>query len=229
MDKSSLLSLLQLSDPTLPIGGFSHSAGLETYAQLGLVKDLRTARTFVTEMLSRNIHYTDAAFVSFSYDAIGRNDFDKIKALDQECTAVKLPKEMRQASQKLGIRLIKIFSAICTNDFITKYDASIKAEECTAHYCISYGLYAFALGIEKQDALLAFYYNAAVGMVTNCVKLIPLGQHDGQQLLFSLHELVSDLATQSMHPNPDLTGLCCTGFDIRSMQHEQLYSRLYMS
>ena len=83
--------------------------------------------------------------------------------------------------------------------------------------------------ITKQDALYGFYYNAAAGFVTNCVKLIPLGQQDGQEILFSLLPLMQQLAEQSMQPDKDLIGLCCTGFDIRSMQHEQLYSRLYMS
>ncbi|MGB8192919.1 MAG: urease accessory UreF family protein, partial [Chitinophagaceae bacterium] len=72
-------------------------------------------------------------------------------------------------------------------------------------------------------------YNAAAGMVTNSVKLIPLGQQDGQQLLFSFHELIEKLAAQSVSPDRELIGMCCIGFDIRCMQHEQLYSRLYMS
>ena len=61
---SALIRLLQLSDPALPVGGFSHSAGLETYVQMGIVKDAATAKAFVTGMLSQNIHYTDAAIVS---------------------------------------------------------------------------------------------------------------------------------------------------------------------
>jgi len=59
--------------------------------------------------------------------------------------------------------------------------------------------------------------------------LVPLGQKAGQEILFSLHSLIENLAKKSITPNKDLIGLCCTGFDIRCMQHEQLYSRLYMS
>ncbi|MCW3108709.1 MAG: Urease accessory protein ureF [Segetibacter sp.] len=90
-------------------------------------------------------------------------------------------------------------------------------------------MYAHALKISKAEALTGFYYNAAVGMVTNSVKLIPLGQQDGQELLFSLQPLINQLVQNSLQPKHELIGLCCTGFDIRCMQHEQLYSRLYMS
>ena len=109
---NSLLSLLQLSDPALPLGGFSHSSGLETYVQHGIVKDRKTAKEFITAQLSHNIFYTDAAFVSLAFNAAVNNNMEALLQLDIECTAVKLPREMRQASEKLGFRLLKIVSTL---------------------------------------------------------------------------------------------------------------------
>jgi urease accessory protein len=225
----TLLSLLHLSDPTLPIGGYAHSAGLETYVQQGIVHNRSSAHEFISQMLSRNILYTDAAFVSLAFDAATTADIKIMLALDTECNAVKLPKEMRQASQKLGMRLIKIFHSLSNDVLASQYKTAIEKKEAAGHYCIAFGLYAQALGINKKDALAGFYYNAAAGMVTNSVKLIPLGQQDGQEILFSLQPLIHQLVEKTMQPDKDLVGLCCTGFDIRCMQHEELYSRLYMS
>lgn len=229
MNSSRLLSLLQLSDPTLPIGGFSHSAGLETYVQYGIVKDKQTAKEFIVAQLSQNLFYTDGAFVSLAYEAAASSDIETLIKLDEECTAVKLPKEMWQMSQKLGRRMLKIFSPLCKSELADAYRIEIKNGEAAGHYAIVFGLYASVLGIPKKEALAAFFYNTAVGMVTNSVKLIPLGQQDGQEILFSLHSLIDEMATKTLTPNKELIGLCCTGFDIRCMQHEQLYSRLYMS
>ena len=225
----SLLSLLHLSDPALPVGGYSHSAGLETYVQSGMVKDAVTAKQFVIEMLSKNIHYTDAAFVSLTFDTTLNNDLPAVLQLDEECTAVKLPKEMREASQKIGKRLIKLFQPLCNIDLLDEYTKTVRAQETPGHYCIVFGLVAMILKTGKKEALTGFYYNAAAGFVTNSVKLIPLSQQQGQEILFSLHSLIEELAEKSLQPNRELIGLCCPGFDISSMQHERLYSRLYMS
>ncbi|MEO7311849.1 MAG: urease accessory protein UreF [Chitinophagaceae bacterium] len=224
-----LLNLLQLSDPTLPIGGYAHSSGLETYVQQGAVHDLSTTRAFVSAMLTQNLQYTDAAFVSLTYDAALAQDFDSVLQLDAHCNAVKLPFEIRQASQKLGTRLIKIFQPVCNDSLAGKYQKAIGAKQAPGHHCIAFGLFAAALKIPKRDMLTGFYYNAAAGFVTNSVKLVPLGQQDGQELLFSLHPLIAQLVENTMQPDESRIGMCCTGFDIRCMQHETLYSRLYMS
>lgn len=229
MFNTNLLSLLQLSDPTLPIGSYAHSNGLETYVQQGIVKDIATAREFVIEMLSKNLSYTDAAFVSLAYNAANNNDLEQILQLDDKCTAVKLPREIRQASQKLGMRLLKIFQPICKNAIIFEYKEAVYLQKATGHYSIVFGICACALNILKAEALTGFYYNAAAGLITNCVKLIPLGQQQGQELLFSLQTLINELVKNSIEPSEEMIGICCSGFDIRCMQHEQLYSRLYMS
>ena len=112
MKNSFIGNLLHLSDPTLPIGGFSHSHGLETYVQLNIVHDIASTESFIVENLKSNVKYNDASFVQLAYKAADANDLDEIILLDQECTALKSAKEIRQASQKLGISLLKYLSVI---------------------------------------------------------------------------------------------------------------------
>jgi urease accessory protein len=229
MTNTNLVRLLQLTDPTLPVGGFSHSYGLETYVQIGAVNDAVSAKEFIMQMLTQNIHFTDAALVSLAYDATAQNNFKEILQLDAECNAVKLPRELREASLKMGMRLIKIFWPLYDDVILQQFRKEVIARNAFGHYCIAFGILSAIFSITKEDALGGFYYNAATGMVTNCVKLVPLGQQQGQEILFSLHSLMHQLARKSINPDKDLIGLCCNGFDIRSMQHEQLYTRLYMS
>ncbi|WP_115887339.1 urease accessory protein UreF [Flavobacterium cutihirudinis] len=229
MENTYLGSLLHLADPTLPIGGYTHSNGLETYVQDEAVNSVTSAKEFVINMLMYNIKYNDASFLKLAYIAAANNDLEAIIKLDQECSALKSPREIREASQKLGIRLIKIFRRQKAFDLISDYELAITNKEASAHYCIAFGLYAQLLEIPLDEALFAFYYNAAIGMITNSVKLVPLGQLDGQDVLFELQPLIKKLAKETLTIDRELVGLCSIAFDIRCMQHERLYSRLYMS
>ena len=223
----NLVRLLQLSDPALPVGGFSHSAGLETYVQTGIVEDLNSAREFIVQQLTRNIFYSDAAYMSLAFDAA--SDLNLLLELDEECTAAKLASELRMASCKMGGRLLKLGCSFSSVELIRKFQNEINKKNASGNYAVVFGLLAASLKIEKFHALTGFLFATASAMVTNAVKLVPLGQMAGQEMLYSLHEIITDLAKKSMKPNRDLTGLCCTGFDLRCMQHEDLYSRLYMS
>ncbi|SDY57261.1 urease accessory protein [Flavobacterium aquidurense] len=229
IENTYLGSLLHLADPTLPIGGYTHSNGLETYVQDEAVNSVASAKEFVTNMLMYNIKYNDAAFLKLAYVAAANNDFETIIKLDQECSALKSPREIREASQKLGIRLIKIFRRQKAFDLVNDYERAIADKKASAHYCIAFGMYAQLLEIPLDEALFAFYYNAAIGMITNSVKLVPLGQLDGQDVLFELEPLLKKLAKETLTIDRELVGLCSIAFDIRCMQHERLYSRLYMS
>lgn len=231
MKINSLLSLLHIADPTLPIGGYSHSNGLETYVQKGIVNNTETAALFLNNMLSTSILYNDAAYVKLAYEAMGQeNSFQRILELDEECSAMKSPREIREASHKLGTRLLKIFIEEGEKgEFLTKLGEYVTKNINVGNYAVVYGALCQLMGIPLKEALAAFYFSTATGMVTNAVKLVPLGQLEGQKILFEVKKNIDKWVKATLELEEDKIGLSNVGFDLRAMQHERLYSRLYMS
>lgn len=225
----SLLEILHIADPTLPIGGFSHSNGLETYVQQNLIKNVSSTQGFVESMLKNNYKYNDALALKLAYEFTQQKNWEEILVLDNECHALKAPREVREGSQKLGVRLIKIYGKLLDDPLLSQISEHVYQRKMRGHYSVIYGVLTAVLKIEIDQAVCSFLYNAAVAMVTNAVKLVPLGQMDGQKILFSVQHLIEDLTSEILELDRQMLGVCNTALDIKCMQHEQLYSRLYMS
>lgn len=226
---ADLGALLHLVDPTLPIGGFNHSNGLETFVQQRVVESKATLEEYVQTQLLQNWIYNDGAYLSLAFDAMATHDFDRLCELDWELSATKVARESREGSFKLGVRLLKIFIRYENHPVLTAYQQAISEKRVQGYFPIVFAMVAQAMGLTKADTLYAFYYNAAVGAITNGVKLIPLSQMDGQDILFGLRQPLQQAVELSLNPDLDWLGTATLANDIRAMQHEQLYTRLYMS
>lgn len=226
---TQLGALLHLVDPTLPIGGFNHSNGLETFVQQSKVHSCESLREYVLTQLEQNWIYNDGAYLSLAFDAMEQQNFAQLVQLDQYLGASKIARESREASFKLGVRLLKIFGRYEQHPLVTQFQQAIQAQQVKGYFPIVFAVVAAAMNLPKADSLYAFYYNAAVGVITNGVKLVPLSQMDGQDILFELREPLESAVQNSLNPNLDWLGAATLASDVRAMQHEQLYSRLYMS
>lgn len=226
---TQLGALLHLVDPTLPIGGFNHSNGLETFVQQGKVCTKDSLEEYVQTQLLQNWIYNDGAYLSLAFDAMEQGNLARIIELDQELAASKVARESREGSYKLGVRLLKIFIRYENHPLLAEFQQALAEKRCLGFFPIVFSMVAKAMNLDKADTLYAFYYNAAVGAVTNGVKLIPLSQMDGQDILFDLRNPIANAVEQSLTPDPDWLGAATLANDVRSMQHEQLYTRLYMS
>ncbi|WP_448905934.1 urease accessory protein UreF [Haemophilus parahaemolyticus] len=226
---TDLGALLHLVDPTLPIGGFNHSNGLETFVQQRVVESKATLEKYVQTQLLQNWIYNDGAYLSLAFDAMCEGNFDRLCELDWQLSATKVARESREGSFKLGVRLLKIFIRNETHTLLTAYQQAIAEKRVQGYFPIVFAMVAQAMGLTKADTLYAFYYNAAVGAITNGVKLIPLSQMDGQDILFYLRGSLVQAVELSLEPDEEWLGAATLANDIRAMQHEVLYTRLYMS
>jgi urease accessory protein len=221
--------LLQLADPTLPIGGFNHSGGLETFVQQSVIHDAATLKSFVYTQLQQNWLHNDGAYVSLAFSASTEQNLDALVLLDKQIGAAKVARELRESSYKLGVRLLKIFAAHTNSAIVTSYQTALAARQVHGFYPLVFGLLAAVMQLDKAATLQAFYYNAVVGLITNGVKLLPLSQIAGQEILIELHAAIAHAVKASMQPQLQQLSATTLATDIRAMQHERLYTRLYMS
>ncbi len=222
--------LLQVNDALFPIGGYSHSYGLETYIQKGLVHDEDSAEEFIHRRLEYNFLYNEFLAVRFGWEYAVSGDLTAISRLEEIMEAGKIPRETREASRKLGSRFIKTLSALeipRENRVFEEYREARKGK--SVHHAVAYGVFCGAAGITREEALEHFLYAQTSAMVTNCVKTIPLSQSSGQKLLSGCYPLLQKMTEKVTELGEEWLGLSGPGFDLRCMQHEGLYSRIYMS
>ena len=102
--------LLQVNDSLFPIGGYSHSYGLETYIQNGRIHDSATAEEYIRRRLRYNFLYTDLLAVRLAYEAARDQRPEKLTELEEIMEASRIPSEIRDASRRLGSRFVKTLS-----------------------------------------------------------------------------------------------------------------------
>ena len=104
--------LLQVNDALFPIGGYSHSQGLETYIQQGSVCDEKTAAEYIHKKLRFALAYTDLLAVRLAWELADQNDADGLDELEEILGASRIPFEQREASRKMGSRFVKTIENI---------------------------------------------------------------------------------------------------------------------
>ena len=186
-----------------------------------------TARLYIENRLRYSLLYTDLLAVRLAYEAAAKEDLEKLEELEDVLDASKIPMELREASRKLGSRFVKTLRHMeisWKKDIFQKYQ-ELRRGKVTSHPC-AYGVFCCAAGI---PLVAAFLYAQTSAMVTNCVKTIPLSQSEGQKILLSLHQVLEEVLFLVTTAGEEMFCASTPGFDLRAIQHEGLYSRLYMS
>ncbi|WP_407308959.1 urease accessory protein UreF [Desulfosporosinus sp. SB140] len=227
--EEGILSLLQISDSFFPTGSFSHSYGLETYVQKELINSKETLAQFLKVYLLESIATSDCLALTLAHRAAEIADLAEILKLDQILSAQKLARESREASIKTGNRMMRVVSLVTNNVMLLDFCTLVLEGKTHGHHAVVFGLAAQVLGLGIKEAALAYIYNAMAGMVNNAVRLVPLGQNEGQLVLTSLQGTMLETVNTSLKLHIEDLGSATPALEIRSMQHERLYSRLFMS
>jgi urease accessory protein len=221
--------LLQISDQFFPTGAYAFSHALETYVALGLVHDRTSCQQLFTQLCYNALGPCDLVFCTHAWRSASRQDLTVLMELDCLLDAFKVPRELRLESRHSGQAFLRTAMALDPGPLASALSQQVQQTTTPGHHAVAFGVVAEGLGLPEEQAVLAYLYNVAAAWVAAAVRLVPLGQSDGQRLLHALAAIALDVLRLYGQLTPEEVWSCTPGLDIRSMQHERLYSRLCRS
>lgn len=226
MDMLNRLHMLQICDSLFPIGAFALSNGLETFVQAGAVSTVADLQRYLHDYTAL-LPYQELGMMTLAARCAG--DSETIAALDARCAALRAPMEVRQGSARLAMRLIKAAEQLAPMAGLEEYRKRITAGECIGQHPIAVGLYTAENGLALMESAVFYGYSMLSAITTNTVKSVPLRQLDGQKALRGAFPGLLEAARRACTVTMEELGIGGPAFDIFAMNHEVLYSRLYMS
>ena len=210
----SLPRLLQLASPALPTGAYSYSQGLEAAVEAGIVADAATAERWIGDVLELAIAMLEAPLLARMMSQPAR-----IGELNELFLATRETAELRAETAQMGHSLRLLLSGL---------GAPVdEAEECG--YPAAFAQAALAWKLDPQDALVAYLWSWLENQVLAAVKVVPLGQTDGQRILSALAARLPAIAQSAVARSEDEWCNFAPGLALLSARHETQYSRLFRS
>lgn len=217
------LALQQLTDSALPTGAFAHSLGFEGYIERGVIVDEDSFAAWVAAFIGQQLTYSDGLAIRFAYDGVG------LIELDERLGAQLLAREVREASVKMGGRLLEIGAEVFPSAGLSEYRCLVREGAAAGHQPLAFAVVARSLGVPLPQALAAYFFAAVTSLTQNAVRAIPLGQNAGQRVLRNAHDAVAAAAEDVAHLCWDDFGAVAPGLEISQMRHERQRARMFMS
>lgn len=223
----ALLRLQQLISPALPIGAFTYSQGMEYAHQAGWLSDKNTVFDWLTDLIKHHLQHFELPILFHLRQSIAQNDINEMTHLCALNIAGRETAELRLEEQQRGQALFNILSKLANSE---------ESQHWQTHKTLLRGnfLGGFALGthlwhIPIETTLLGYAFGFLENMISVSVKLIPLGQSDGQTLLYQLSATLPDIVQAAQHIHIEDIGSSLPAMAIASSRHASQYCRLFRS
>jgi urease accessory protein len=223
------LALLQFTDGLFPAGGFAHSLGLETYVQDGIVSDREGLETFVIAHLEGSAGPSDAVAVTQAVRLATAEDVASWVALDERVDAMKAVPELRAASRQMGRQTLRVAAALGADPFLTAIERAVADGLTPGHHPVSFGAALGRAGVEPELAAGAYLYSTAALLVGAGLRLIALGQLDGQRVLATMRPRIARLAATAATASVDDMWSFNPALELAAIRHATLDARLFRS
>lgn len=226
MNQVTLLTLLQLTSPALPVGAYSYSEGLETLVDRQLITNTHQLQSWLTASLTTGSVSIEAAILVRAFRASKQRDWEQLAYWNHWLSATRESYELQQQNWQMGRSLLKLWRDLQPQESWADLEIAL-GENC--NFAIAFALAAVRGKVDEHTLLMGYLYSWASNLVSAGVKLIPLGQTDGQRLLLELGQpLMAAVDRALVLPDQDLVS-CNWGLALASMNHETQYSRLFRS
>jgi urease accessory protein len=222
----SLLQLMWLASPALPVGGFSYSEALEPAVEAGLVTNEAQAGDWLLDQLSLSLARSDLAVAGKAFKAWQRDDAAAIAELNAWVTTTREAAEMRLQTEQMGRSLVEWLKNRGVDD---PRVITLAALQPTPTWPVAFALAAAQTGAPLREAMLALCFGWAENMVQAALKAVPLGQSAGQRVLSRLSAAIPDAVDEALTLADSQRQAFAPMLAILSAQHETQYSRLFRS
>ncbi len=230
MGDPGLVTLLQFSDGLFPAGGFAHSFGLETLVADGRVRDRAALEAVVASQLEGTAGPCDSVAVVLASRLAARGDVPACVDLDQRLDAMKIVPEVSAASRQMGRQTLRIAMAIERQEVVAALWRAVERGQTPGHHPVAFGAALGVGGVDAERAALAFLYSSVTLMVSAGVRLIPLGQLDGQRVIAAMRERLARLAARAAETmDPEDMWTFNPGLEVAAIRHATLDARLFRS
>jgi len=225
MSDASLLQLMWLASPALPIGGFSYSECLESAVDAGLVATEREASDWLADQLQLSLARSELAVLAQAVPAWRAADHERIAALNAWVLQTRESAELRAQTEQMGRSLLEWLRNHTTAS--AEQIQVLTALQPT--YPLAFALAAGSTAAPLRDCLLAYAFGWAENMMQAAVKAVPLGQSAGQRILSRLAADIPGAADHALSLTDETRQAFSPMLAILSAQHEVQYSRLFRS
>ena len=221
----ALLRLLAWLSPAFPVGGFSYSHGLELAVEEGLVRDADHLVTWLGAVVAHGAGRVDATLLVAAWRAARSQDDETLSRIVELGAALRGTAETALESAAQGHAFVTTVRRVWPDPWLDSCAEAV----AQGGYAIAIGVVAARAGVPLEPALTGYLHAFAANLVSAAVRLVPLGQTDGQRALAALEPVILAAAeAASARPLAEI-GSATPMVEWASMRHETQYTRLFRS
>ncbi len=217
------LRLLQLVSPSLPVGAFTYSQGLEWAVECGWVTDETRLSDWVEDILNGSIARLELPILARLYRAAADCDHDGLQWWSRYLLASRETRELREEEMNRGRALTSLLPQLGIEV------APEQVPVLKSCQLAGFALAACQWAIPLADAAAGYAWGWLENQVLAGVKIIPLGQSAGQRIIARLTTRIPALLDTALTTPDEAIGGSCVAQAIASSRHETQYTRIYRS